>query len=112
MTVEELIVQTLSDGETPVVQGEYFGTQPRYITFDLASYGTGYGDDRPQALMHMAEIRYTCPATESAAAERRRIAEALEDAGFLFPSISAESANGKQTLVFETQILSGTDWEA
>lgn len=111
MTVEELIVQTLSDGETPVVQGEYYGSKPRYITFDLASYGTDHGDDQPQALMHMAEIRYTCPATESAAAERRRIAQALADAGFLFPDVSAEKADGKQTLVFETQILSQTDWE-
>ena len=111
MTAEERLVQLLSGGEAPVVQGIYYGAEPRYITFDLVSFGTDYGDDEPQALRQMAEVRYTCPASESAASERKRIARALTDAGFLFPQVSREEADGYQTLIFETEFLSGADWE-
>lgn len=111
MTAEERLVQLLSDGEVPVVQGVYYGAASRYITFDLVSFGAAYGDDEPQAIRQMAEIRYTCPASESASAARARIARALTDAGFLFPQVSREETNGNQTLIFETEFLSGTDWE-
>lgn len=111
MSIEEKLVSILSDGETPVVQGVYYGDSTRFITFDLVSFGADHGDDEPQELEHVIEVRYTCPATESASAARKRIADALVGAGCTFPRVSRETEQGRQTLVFEAEALSGTDWE-
>lgn len=113
MTVEEKLTRTLSDGETPVVQGTYLGSAERYIAFNLISNGAGYGDDLPTALFHLIEVRYVCPATESSLSARKEIANRLAGAGFTFPRVSFEAnAGGKQSWVFETEIATGTDWEA
>lgn len=82
---------------------EYDGEEPEYCAFSYDERGAAFGDDTANALIYELTLDWYLPKGENPNSKKRRLRQALVDAGFTWPEVfNASDADG-QHFVFECQ---------
>lgn len=107
MSVNSLIIKTLSPFGYPVEPDLYTGTERRYFTFNYADErGRNFGDNEPGCIISYMQIHFFLPVSENYLKIKNQIREALFKAGFTYPSISMLLVTESKIrhIIFECQI--------
>lgn len=109
------IVSALSSFGLPIAETLYEGTAPSYFVYSIVYDVAGdTGDDVPQTYVATVQIHYICGALNASyAVMRRRIRQALVDAGFTAPEVTdmSDIKDKIRRLVFECEIENNYDIE-
>ena len=107
MTVQKLIMDTLSPFGYPVVPDLYEGDEKKYFTFNIADdRGYLFADDVPSTNRITMQIHFFLPMSENYIAKKAEIRKALLDAGFTYPVIEMLTEDDTQVrhIVYECEI--------
>ena len=106
-SVNAIIVRALSSFSLPVAENLYEGKNAEYFTYNFADdRGADFGDNAPQADIAYMQVHYICPLHQSYAEMKKRIRQALVDAGATWPEVTdaSDMAERLRHLVFEFEI--------
>ena len=112
MTVNQKIKKALGPFGYPVKPDQYTGSEKRWITFNEAdNRAVMHGNNRPLGDRVAMQIHFFLPLTENYLTERRKIRQALLDAGFTYPVITmlTEDDTGYRHIIFECEIIERED---
>lgn len=107
MTVEARIVRALEVFGDPVENALHTSEEERYYVFYVSRFGTLYADDEPNAETVNVQVHFFAPLEENIVGYIKDTANALRDAGFLWPEITDATDKDGRHIVFETQWLEG-----
>lgn len=92
----------------PIVEpDEYKGDEPEYIVFTMSDIPVYFGDDKPQFIRHIISVNWYLPPGIDYVATKRRIANALDAAGFSHPTIVPIGDEQGPAFCFETEDVDG-----
>lgn len=105
MTVDELIVTTLTplgiDGE----EGVYTGTNAQYYTFDYYTIPHSFADNAPSHEIYHVAVHLVAPPRTNLSVKRAQIKTLLFAAGFTFPEEVPASSKAEKHFIYECEFL-------
>lgn len=106
MTVNEILVQTLSPFGKKVTTDFDGGNEEEYITFNPASdRAEGFADDTPFAVVTAMQIHWFLPSSKNYLSEKKAIRNALFEAGFSYPEVTViPESKERRHIIFECEI--------
>ena len=88
MTVNRKIIDALAFLKIPVAESFYDGKEEEYITFETPiDSGADFGDDEPGKIIVQVRVHWWIPIKKNYLAVKKKIRNALHDAGFTFPYV-------------------------
>jgi hypothetical protein len=109
MTVNKVIMTTLTPLGFPVEFSVFTGAEKSYITFNYSSSGADYADDEPQHERFLVQIHFFFPPDYNPLVAARGIKRALRGAGFSWPEVVVASDDDGGHFVFECEYIDGVD---
>lgn len=109
MTVDEIIVATLTPVIPDIASGTYTGGAAEYITFDYYTRPTTFGDDKPEFELYRIQIHLVAPVGTNILAKRRQIKNLLFAADFTYPDEIPGSDGAEQHYVYECEYIMPTE---
>lgn len=107
MTTFEKIQKAMEPFGYPCVPDVYKGAEKRWITYNYADdYGADFADDAPETVINSVQVHLFLPQNEPFIQLKKKIREALFEAGFTFPEITVQT-EGKEEIrhiIFECDI--------
>lgn len=102
MSTDEKIISALNPIVETVVPVVYHGEEKEYIVFN---YNTlfFYAEGTAKARRDLVQIHWFLPLKGNPNAKKKLIADAINEAGFTYPSIENASNNDNQHYVFECE---------
>lgn len=111
MTLDDLIIKTVSPVVKPVVPNLYTGESVRYCTFDYTELPDGIGDNRAALTRALVQVHYFAPLRESTIKTRHALRDAIAAVDdFTLPSIENATDETGQHYVLEFDAVGR--WEA
>ncbi len=107
MSINSIIINTLSPVSLPVEPDEYTGAGDEYITFNYNSQGDDFADDIPQHERYSMQVHYVCPSGKNSISIREQIKQLLFGAGFTWPTVTDATDSDGQHWIFECEYLMG-----
>lgn len=107
MTLNERLISCLSPIVPVVVSDDYVGDESEYIVFSYSELPVYFGDDLPEFTRYLITIDWFLPPGINPRAKKRRIREALLEAGLDAPEFSPDHTAQRQHFVIETEWLDG-----
>ncbi|UWP60435.1 hypothetical protein [Ruminococcus gauvreauii] len=105
MTINQKIIEALSDFGLPVKQDVYTGTEKEYFTFSYAdTRASSFGDDKPLAITAHMQIHLFLPLGAEYQEIRNQVREKLFTAGFTYPVITELVESDTKHVIFECEI--------
>ena len=105
MTVNQAIIDAVTPIVSKVVPDNYNGEEKEYCVFNYTEYPDLYGDDGPTMIRYSVMLHYFLPLGENPIITKKRIQNALHDAGFTYPSVTNATDNEYQHYVFECEYI-------
>lgn len=102
MSTEEMIMTALSPIVGTVVPIIYQGTEKEYIVFNYDTIYF-YAEGTAKARRDLVQIHWFLPLKGNPNAKKKLIADAVNEAGFTYPSITNASDEKSQHYVFECE---------
>jgi hypothetical protein len=107
MTANEVIRGALKPFGYPCKPDLYAGGEKKYFTFNYADErGADYGDNEPGCTLASMQIHFFLPADEKYIREKKKIREALHQAGFTYPAVTelVDKEENVRHIVYECDI--------
>lgn len=107
MTVNEKIIQALSQFGLKVIPDFYGDGAEEYFTFNYADdRASDFGDNEPIHVVAYMQIHYFCPVKKDYLKLKKEVRKALMNAGFSYPVVTDATVSGDEErhLVFECSI--------
>lgn len=107
MTTFEKIKEALEPFGLPMEPDVYNGPEKQYFTYNYADdYGDDYADDAPQTVINSVQVHFFLPRNRPFTAMKKKIRNALFEAGFTFPEITVRREDEERTrhIIFECDI--------
>lgn len=114
MTVNEKIIQALRSFDVPVTADFFGGENEEYVTFNYVDDRAAvHGDDRPIEAKVEMQIHYFLPADKDYLEIKKRMRNALFQAGFTYPAVEVliEQENTVRHIIFECEIENDDELE-
>lgn len=111
MTLDDLIIKTVSPVVKPVVPSLYTGESVRYCTFNYSELAEGIGDNAAHLTRAVVQVHYFAPLRESTIKTRHALRDAIAAVDdFTLPSIENATDETGQHYVLEFDAVGR--WEA
>ena len=111
MTLDDIIIKTVSPVIKPVVPNPYTGESVRYCTFNYSEMPEGIGDNAAHLTRAVVQVHYFAPLRESTIKTRHALRDAIAAVdNFTLPSIENATDETGQHYVLEFDAVGG--WEA
>ena len=111
MTLDDIIIKTVSPVVKPVVPNLYTGESVRYCTFNYSEMPEGIGDNAAHLTRAVVQVHYFAPLRESTIKTRRALRDAIATVdNFTLPSIENATDETGQHYVLEFDAVGS--WEA
>ena len=111
MTLDDIIIKTVSPVVKPVVPNLYTGESVRYCTFNYSEMPAGNGDNAAHLTRAVVQVHYFAPLRESTIKMRHALRDAIAAAdNFTLPSIENATDETGQHYVLEFDAVGS--WEA
>lgn len=111
MTLDDLIIKTVSPVVKPVVPNLYTGESVRYCTFNYTELPEGIGDNAAHLTRALVQVHYFAPLRESTIKKRHAMRDAIAAVdNFTLPSIENATDETGQHYVLEFDAVGS--WEA
>lgn len=111
MTLDDLIIKTISPVVRPVVPNLYTGESVRYCTFNYSELPEGIGDNAAHLTRALVQVHYFAPLRESTIKTRHALRDAIAAVDdFTLPSIENATDETGQHYVLEFDAVGR--WEA
>ena len=102
---------TIKNAITPIVPivkpNIYTGSETEYIVFNYSELPTLHADSCPRAIRYLVQVHWFLPLKANPNTKKRRIKNALLDAGFTYPSVIDASDGEGQHFTFECEGFDG-----
>lgn len=114
MSIASRIIEAVSFTKLPCVQVSYNGNEETYFTFNLQAIPSAFADDSPDADIWLIQLHLYAPFTLDTTKLRRRVRNAIHNAGFTYPDLTDASSGIRSTdgteqhIVFEFEDATGT----
>lgn len=111
MTLDDIIIKTVSPVVKPVVANLYTGESVRYCTFNYTELAEGIGDNAAHLTRALVQVHYFAPLRESTIKTRHALRDAIAAVDdFTLPSIENATDETGQHYVLEFDAVGS--WEA
>lgn len=111
MTLDDIIIKTVSPVVKPVVPNFYTGESVRYCTFNYSEMPAGNGDNAAHLTRAVVQVHYFAPLRESTIETRHALRDAIAAVdNFTLPSIENATDETGQHYVLEFNAVGR--WEA
>lgn len=105
MTVNEMIINAMSPFGMPVTPDFDGGNEQEYITFNYVDdTGACFADDAPTCAIAYMQIHYFLPAEKDYLQTKKRMRQALYEAGFSYPEVTVIIEGKTRHIIFECEI--------
>lgn len=111
MSVNERITSALTSLGYPIRADLYTGSEGTYFTFNYATRGCCFGDNKPGYDLYLVQVHFFCPYTFDYVDMIGSVKSLLFGAGFTWPEMEnatgdyAEAAKAGRHFVFECECL-------
>lgn len=105
MTLNQRLTEALSGLGVPVVPNVYTGAESQYITFNYDEVPIQFAGNRPIYAKALIQVHLFCTLTYNSLAQRRKVVEAITDAGFTWPEVIDATDQETQHFIFETETI-------
>lgn len=109
MSINQRIMDALSDFGYPVSPTVYEGEAEQYFVFNYSTMGADFGDDAPQQEKYLVQVHFFCSPSFNSVGRAKQIKRKLFAAGFTWPEMTNASDRDGQHLVFECEAAEGVD---
>ena len=89
------------------VPDQYDGTDTEYCTFNYTEIPDAFGDEMPGAIRYLVQLHYFLPTGANPYTKKKRLKNALLNAGFTYPSATNASDSDGQHIIFEMEYADG-----
>lgn len=111
MTLDDIIIKTVSPVIKPVVPNLYTGESVRYCTFNYSEMPEGIGDNAAHLTRAVVQVHYFAPLRESTIKTRHALRDVIAAVdNFTLPSIENATDETGQHYVLEFDAVGS--WEA
>lgn len=111
MTLDDIIIKTVSPVVKPVVPNLYTGESVRYCTFNYSEMPEGIGDNAAHLTRAVVQVHYFAPLRESTIKTRHALRDVIAAVdNFTLPSIENATDETGQHYVLEFDAVGS--WEA
>lgn len=107
MTIDEILVSTLSPIVPELEPNRYSGTATEYLVWNYNILPSVFADSRPHAARYLVQVHWFLPHEVNPVEKRAEICQSLFDAGLTYPSIINASDKDGQHYVFECEFCDG-----
>lgn len=113
MSLNTIIRAAIAPIAPECVPDQYTGTETEYCTFNYSEIPDAFGDESPGAIRYLVQLHYFCPNIGKDGlyfnpyAKKKRLKNALLNAGFTYPSVTNASDADGQHIIFETEYCDG-----
>lgn len=111
VSVNQAIISAVTTVLSVCVPDFYEGGESEYSTFNYDEIPELFGDDTAEAVRYLIQIHYFLPYGINCLSKRKRLKNALADAGFTFPKVYNASDEKGQHYVFECEWAEGVSAE-
>lgn len=109
MSIDERIRTALLPIVETVSPNLYEGTETEYIVYQYDEAGILYAEDRPRMILCRLMVHLFLPTGQNPRSLKRRIREALHDAGGTWPAVINANDREGQHYIFECEMLEGNE---
>lgn len=113
MSIASRIVNAVSFAGLPCVQVSFNGDADTYFVFNLQAVPSAFADDAPEADIWLIQLHLYAPFTLDTTKLRRKVRNAIHEAGFTYPDMQDASSGIRSTdgteqhIVFEFEDATG-----
>ncbi len=105
MSIASTVRDALAFTSYPVAQNLYTGAESRYFVFNYQTVPLAHADDSPDYERVLMQVHLYCPNTMNTMTLKKQVKDALENAGFTYPSSENVGDETAQHIVFECEGL-------
>ncbi len=109
MSIDERIRTALQPIVSTVSPNLYDGPETEYIVYQYDEAGILYAGDRPRMILFRLMVHLFLPTGQNPRSLKRRIREALHEAGGTWPAVTNAGDRDGQHYVFECEMMEGNE---